>query len=71
MHLLRFLRYRLDQENRAELLETIANYRRGLVPLIVPITLLNHHFRYHPDLYVSKQYYLSPHPFELMLRNLI
>ena len=41
----------------------------GLVPLVVPITLLNHHFRRHPDDYVSRQHYLAPHPRELMLRN--
>jgi uncharacterized protein YbgA (DUF1722 family) len=70
MHLLGFLRTKLDKEKRAELLAAIENYRRGLVPLIVPITLLNHHFQRQPNLYISKQYYLNPHPFELMLRNL-
>lgn len=71
MHLLGFLRAKLDKEDRAELLDSIESYRRGLVPLIVPITLLKHHFRRHPNPYVNKQYYLNPHPPELMLRNLI
>ncbi|QBQ56461.1 DUF1722 domain-containing protein [Nitrosococcus wardiae] len=71
MHLLGFLRTQLDKEDRAELLESIENYRLGLVPLVVPITLLKHHFRRHPNPYVNKQYYLNPHPPELMLRNLI
>ena len=71
MHLLGFLRAKLDREDRAELLETIESYRQGLVPLIVPITLFIHHFRRYPDPYISQQYYLNPHPPELMLRNLI
>jgi uncharacterized protein YbgA (DUF1722 family)/uncharacterized protein YbbK (DUF523 family) len=70
-HLLGFLRTKLDKEKRVELLEAIENYRRGLVPIIVPITLLNHHSQRHPDPYVSKQYYLNPHPSELMLWDLI
>lgn len=68
-HLAGFLKTELDGEDRRELAEIIDNYRRGLVPLIVPITLLKHHFRRHPHPYVLEQHYLSPHPQELMLRN--
>ena len=68
-HLMGYLKQSLDAEDRAELVEIIEDYRAGLVPLIVPITLLNHHFRRHPHPYVQRQYYLSPHPRELMLRN--
>ena len=68
-HLMGYLKQSLDAEDRAELVESIEDYRAGLVPLIVPITLLNHHFRRHPHPYVQRQYYLNPHPRELMLRN--
>lgn len=71
MHLLGFLRTQLDKADRAELLESMEDYRQGLVPLIVLITLLKYHFRRHPNPYANKQYYLNPHPPELMLRNLI
>ncbi len=71
MHLLGFLHSKIDKEDRAELLELIESYRRGLVSLIIPITLLNHYFRHHPNSYVSKQHYLNLYPPELMLRNLI
>jgi len=70
-HLLGFLKKHIDRLDREEMLETIEQYRQGLVPLIVPITLLRHHFRRYPDPYVMRQYYLSPHPKELMLRNKI
>lgn len=70
-HLLGFLKENLDKTDREEMVETIAQYRQGLLPLIVPITLIRHHFRRHPDPYVLRQYYLSPHPKELMLRNSI
>ena len=49
--------------------DTIDDYRRGLVPLIVPITLLRHHVRRHDVAYLAGQVYLDPHPKELMLRN--
>lgn len=69
MHLLGFLKPHLDAGDKAELLETFEAYRRGRLPLVVPITLLKHHFRRHPEPYVERQVYLSPHPAELMLRN--
>ena len=70
-HLLGYLKNQLDAEDKAEMLEVIEHYREGIVPLIVPITLLKHHFRRHPHEYIERQVYLSPHPHELMLRNLI
>ncbi len=68
-HLLGYLRKHLDGADRAEMHESIKAYGQGLIPLVVPITLLKHHFRRHPHPYVENQYYLSPHPAELMLRN--
>jgi uncharacterized protein YbgA (DUF1722 family) len=70
-HLAGYLKRALDSADRNELREVIDEYRLGRVPLIVPITLLRHHFRRHPDPYVEAQVYLHPHPPELMLRNLI
>ena len=55
--------------SKAELTATIDEYRRGLVPLVVPLTLLRHHVRVHDISYLSGQTYLEPHPRELMLRN--
>lgn len=70
-HLLGYLRKHLDADDKAEMGEIIEQYRQGIVPLIVPITLLKHHFRRHPHDYIERQVYLSPHPHELMLRNLV
>jgi len=55
---------------RLELLGLIEDYRQGLVPLIVPLTLLKHHLnRYPVPEWVHQQVYLNPYPKELMLRN--
>jgi uncharacterized protein YbgA (DUF1722 family)/uncharacterized protein YbbK (DUF523 family) len=70
-HLLGYLRKQVDDVNRADLAGVIDDYRRGLVPLVVPVTLLQHHFRRYPNPYISRQVYLDPHPRELMLRNLL
>ncbi len=69
MHMAGHLKKLVDAESRAELVATIDDYRRGLVPLIVPLTLLRHHVRVHDIGYLSGQTYLEPHPRELMLRN--
>jgi uncharacterized protein YbgA (DUF1722 family)/uncharacterized protein YbbK (DUF523 family) len=59
----------LDAPSRSELAATIADYGRGLVPLVVPLTLIGHHARRHQVQYLLEQVYLHPHPKELMLRN--
>ena len=69
MHMAGHLKKVLDPESKAELIATIDEYRRELVPLIVPLTLLRHHVRVHEVTYLSGQTYLEPHPRELMLRN--
>jgi uncharacterized protein YbgA (DUF1722 family)/uncharacterized protein YbbK (DUF523 family) len=69
-HLMGFLKEALSREDKAELLGLIEDYRQGLVPLIVPLTLLQHHLRRHPvPDWVHQQVYLNPYPKELMLRN--
>jgi uncharacterized protein YbgA (DUF1722 family) len=70
-HILGYFREDLDREDRAELLDSIEAYRREQVPLIVPMTLIQHHLRRHPNDYLGAQYYMNPHPRELMLRNRI
>ena len=69
-HLMGFLKEELATEDKIELLDLIEDYRNGLVPLIVPLTLLKHHLGRHdvPD-WVHQQVYLNPYPKELMLRN--
>jgi uncharacterized protein YbgA (DUF1722 family) len=59
----------LAADERRELVDVIADYRRGLVPLVVPLTLLAHHARRQNVSYLAGQVYLSPTPKELMLRN--
>jgi uncharacterized protein YbgA (DUF1722 family)/uncharacterized protein YbbK (DUF523 family) len=69
-HLMGFLKDVLSKEDKAELLGLIEDYRKGLLPLIVPLTLLKHHLHRHPvPDWVHQQAYLNPYPKELMLRN--
>jgi uncharacterized protein YbgA (DUF1722 family)/uncharacterized protein YbbK (DUF523 family) len=68
-HMLGYLKRQLDGEDKQEMVEAIEAYRRGEVPLIVPMFLLRHHFRHHPDPYMEQQWYLKPYPESLGLRN--
>jgi uncharacterized protein YbgA (DUF1722 family) len=70
-HIQGYLKDALDDDDRAELTESIHNYRQGQLPLIVPITLLNHHFRRNPDEYIRRSWYMNPYPAELSLQNYI
>jgi uncharacterized protein YbgA (DUF1722 family)/uncharacterized protein YbbK (DUF523 family) len=68
-HMAGYVSDRLDSEDRQELCETIERYRLGLLPLIVPVTLLRHYVRKFNVEYLQGQVYLEPHPHELMLLN--
>jgi uncharacterized protein YbgA (DUF1722 family) len=70
-HIQGYLKKVLDADDKKELVETIEQYRLGYLPLIVPITLLRHHFRKSPDSYIEESYYMQPHPKELMLQNML
>lgn len=58
-----------NEDEKAELLEVIGKYHDGLLPLIVPMTLLHHYINKYSQQYLKGQLYLAPHPAQLMLRN--
>ncbi len=68
-HMAGYLKDLLDAASRQELHAVVADYHAGLLPLIVPITLIRHHVRAFDIAYLKGQVYLDPHPKELMLRN--
>jgi uncharacterized protein YbgA (DUF1722 family)/uncharacterized protein YbbK (DUF523 family) len=68
-HLLGYLKRDLDARQKQSILQVIEDYRRELVPLIVPVTLLRHYLELHGVEYARDQVYLNPHPKELMLLN--
>jgi uncharacterized protein YbgA (DUF1722 family)/uncharacterized protein YbbK (DUF523 family) len=68
-HIAGYLRTHVSDEERRRVLAVVDDYRVGLVPLIVPMTLIRHYIELHDVAYVNRQVYLNPHPRELMLRN--
>jgi uncharacterized protein YbgA (DUF1722 family) len=68
-HMAGHLKTLIDAASKQELVACIDEYRTGLVPLVVPLTLIRHHVRVHDVAYLKGQSYLEPHPRELMLRN--
>jgi len=64
-----YFKNKLSSDEKTEILEIIEQYRQELVPLIVPITLVNHYVRKYDQPYLKGQYYLHPHPVEMRLRN--
>lgn len=72
-HLQGYLKRLITSQDKQELSECIDHYRQGVVPLVVPMTLLKHHFNHHHKSlgYVQGQAYLDPHPYQLGLRNSI
>lgn len=68
-HIAGYFKDLLDPQDKQELKEAIESYRKGLAPRLVAQTLLAHHLRKHAVEYIADQYYLAPHPRELVLRN--
>ena len=68
-HMMGYFKKDLTTDEKQELLEIIGLYKNGYVPLIVPITLMNHYVRKYNQSYLKGQYYIYPHPVELQLRN--
>ncbi|MFI5394332.1 MAG: YbgA family protein [Candidatus Binatia bacterium] len=68
-HIAGYFKKQLDDASHRELLSLIGDYRSGLVPLVVPITLVRHYVRRFAVAYLKGQVYIEPHPRELMLRN--
>lgn len=68
MHLQGYFKRVLTPSQKRELTETIDKYRTGIFPLLMPLTLLRHHLREHPNPYLTQQVYLNPYPETLKLR---
>lgn len=68
-HIMGYLKEKLGSTEKQDILAVIEDYHRGLLPLIVPLTLVRHYIDKHQVEYIRDQVYLNPHPKELMLRN--
>lgn len=68
-HLMGYFKKQLSKDEKQELLDVFDRYRREFVPLVVPLTLINHFVRKYDQPYLKLQTYLNPHPVELKLRT--
>lgn len=70
-HIMGYFKKQLSADEKQELLETFDRFRAGHLPLLVPMTLLNHYIRKYDQKYLKQQTYLNPHPIELKLRTYV
>jgi uncharacterized protein YbgA (DUF1722 family)/uncharacterized protein YbbK (DUF523 family) len=68
-HMMGYFKEQLSSDEKKELLEVIDRYKQGYIPLIVPITLIQHYVRKYNQPYLRQQVYLNPYPLEIQLRN--
>jgi uncharacterized protein YbgA (DUF1722 family)/uncharacterized protein YbbK (DUF523 family) len=68
-HIMGYLKKYLDAGPKSDIINVIEDYRNGIIPLIVPLTLIKHYVDMNNLEYIKNQVYLNPHPKELMLRN--
>jgi uncharacterized protein YbgA (DUF1722 family) len=68
-HVLGHFKKDLSADEKQEMLKLIDQYHKQLIPLIVPVSMINHYVRKYEKIYLEQQFYLNPYPAELMLRN--
>jgi uncharacterized protein YbgA (DUF1722 family)/uncharacterized protein YbbK (DUF523 family) len=68
-HISGYFKKDLTADEKQELTESIRQYRNGHIPIIIPITLLNHYVRKYDQAYLKSQHYLSLDPTEVLLKN--
>jgi uncharacterized protein YbgA (DUF1722 family) len=68
-HMMGYFKQQLSADEKKELQEIIDQFRRGYLPLVVPVTLINHYVRKYDQPYLKMQVYLNPHPLDLQMRN--
>ncbi|RYY75269.1 MAG: DUF1722 domain-containing protein [Gammaproteobacteria bacterium] len=71
MHLRGYLKHHISSLSKQELSQLIESYAKGVVPLVVPLTLLKHHLMTLDNPYLKNQTFWSPYPEELGLRNVV
>lgn len=69
MHAMGYFKQELSSEDKKEILSQINAYKTGKIPLLVPVTLINHYARRLNKPYIQQQFFFNPHPSELKLLN--
>lgn len=67
-HIAGYFKKCFSSDEKHEISEIIDSYKESKVPLIVPISCLNHYVRKYGQPYLSRQAYLNPHPIEVQMR---
>lgn len=68
MHIMGYFKKQLSSNQKAELLTLFEQYNQAHIPLMAPLTLINHYLNEYPNKYLTQQVYLQPYPVELSLR---
>ena len=68
-HTLGYFSQLLSPLEKTDLMACIRDFKKGLVPLVVPVSLFNFNINRYQVSYLQSQWYFKPHPKELALRN--
>lgn len=68
-HIQGYLKNHISNDDKQELIRLIDQYREGIVPLVVPMILLQHHFKTANMPYINQQVFMQPYPENITVRN--
>jgi len=68
-HVFGYFKNNLSALEKQEVLEILDQYHQGMIPLIVPLTLMKFFAKNFKQDYLANQHYLDPHPLQLKLLN--
>ena len=69
LHIFGYFKKLLSKEEKEHVLNSCDEYKKGIIPLIAVIKLLNLYVKKFDDQYLKKQKFLHPYPAELGLRS--
>ncbi|SOB58138.1 conserved protein of unknown function [Pseudodesulfovibrio profundus] len=69
MHAISYLKQELDKGDKQDLTAQINAYKARKIPLLIPVTLINHFARKHDKQYLLQQLFFNPDSTELKLLN--
>lgn len=69
LHIFGYFKKLLSKEEKEHILNACEEYKKGIIPLIAVIKLLNLYVKKFNEEYLKKQKFLNPYPAELALRS--
>jgi len=68
-HMFGFFKKIISSSEKQEFMRLVEQYKKQMIPMIVPITMLRHYLQKYPQPWLQAQVFFDPYPEEMLLRS--